>query len=220
MAQLAVLEACASLDPMPTVVVAGSSDEYGAPEPADNPVGEDQDLVPRTPYGVTKVVQDLMARQYWLAKRMPTVVVRPFLQIGPGRSDRFFSGTFARQVVGIERGLRPPVIEVGDIDRVRDMTDVRDVARACVLVATAGNAGQAYNVSTGAGRPVRDLLDAMVDLSGIEPEVRVIPGAFRDLEPQVLVGDSSKLRAQTGWAPRIPLVDSARDMLEERRSAI
>jgi GDP-4-dehydro-6-deoxy-D-mannose reductase len=216
LAQVNLLEACCALESPPRVVVAGSSDEYGAPAAADNPISETQELSPNTPYGVTKAAQDLMARQYHLAQGLWTVVMRPFLQIGPGRSDRFFSGSFARQVAEIKLSKRLPVVEVGDIDQVRDMTDVRDVAAAFLGIAAHGEAGNAYNVASGRPVTMRHLLDLMLDAAGVVAEIRPRPQVHRRLEPRLLVGDSTKLNNATGWRPTIPLVESARDMIADR----
>jgi GDP-4-dehydro-6-deoxy-D-mannose reductase len=217
MAQVSLLEACRTLDTPPMVVVAGSSDEYGMPCHQVGSIAEEHRLAPLTPYGVSKAAQDLMARQYFLSAQVPTCVFRPFLQIGPGRSDRFFSGAFARQVVAIEMGKQPPVIEVGNIELIRDMTDVRDVARACTSLMTHGATGEAYNVSSGVARRVGDLLETMIQASGIQAEVRQKPIEHRSVEPDRLVGDSTKLRSLTGWKPEISFRDSAHDMLEDWR---
>ncbi len=214
LSQLSLLEACVSIGGVERVLVAGSADEYGSPEPDDSPIREDYRLLPVTPYGVSKVAQDLMGYQYFAAHGLPVIRVRPFLQVGPRRSETFFSGAFARQIAEAELGLRPPEMQVGDIDRVRDLTDVRDVVRALALLAEQGEVGAVYNIASGQGRPVRDLLDMLLDLAAVRPEVHRAPSEHRALEPAVLVGDVSRLRGDTGWAPSISLRDSARDLLD------
>jgi GDP-4-dehydro-6-deoxy-D-mannose reductase len=219
-AQACVLEACMLLNPAPMTIIAGSCDEYGAASHATS-VPETAPLAPLTPYAVSKAAQDLMARQYFAARQLPALVVRPFLQIGPGRSDTFFSGAFARQIVEIEMSKRPPVIEVGEIDLIRDMTDVRDVAKACALLLSTDSAcGEAFNVCSGSARPVRALLNLMLELTGVDAEVRVRKAPHRSNEPPVLVGDPSKLKALTGWTPLIPFSQSAEDMLQDWRERL
>lgn len=212
--QVHLLEACLAIDPPPRVLVMGSADEYGSPAENDNPVTEDQPLKPINPYGVSKVGQDLMGYQYFHAYDLPVMRVRPFLQVGPRRSESFMAGTFAKQVAEVELGLKPPVIEVGDIDAVRDMTDVRDVARACKAVTESGRAGQVYNIASGRPRSIRSLLLEMISSAGINPEIRTAPSRVRSREPALLVGNLSRLQADTGWHPEIPFEESARDSVE------
>jgi len=95
------------------VIVVGSCDEYGDVAPDDNPIVETQELRPVTPYALSKVVQDLMGQQYAIAHHLQVVRVRPFLQLGPRRSDRFAAGSFARQIAEIELGTREPIIRRG-----------------------------------------------------------------------------------------------------------
>lgn len=220
LAQASLLEAAASLSSPPRILVVGSSDEYGAPTELEGPLTETHPLDPVSPYGVSKVAQDLMGRQYYLSHGLPVVRVRPFLQIGPGRSDTFFSGSFARQIVEIEMARRRPVVEVGDIDILRDMTDVRDVDRACRLVIEKGDAGDVYNIASGRPRPLRDLLDAMLDVAGVDAQVRTSPSRRRGVESRALFGDASKLRRKTGWQPSVSLRESALDMIEDWRARL
>jgi len=217
---LALLDACGELDAAPRVLIASSCDVYGAvPEP-QNPVEETRESEPLSPYGCSKQLQELVARKAARSYGMEIVIVRPFLQIGPGRSDRFFSGSFARQLVEIELGLRQLRVEVGNVDVVRDMTDVRDVARACVAVMDAGRCGEAYNVCSGRPRPVRDLLMTMMSGAGITAEVVVSREKQRAEEPPVLFGSFAKLREATGWSPSIGFEQSATDMLADWRERL
>lgn len=213
--QVNLLEACARLEKAPRVLIAGSSDEYGVSSNRDSSIAETQALAPFTPYGVTKVAQDVMARQYFLAVGMPTVVVRPFLIVGPGRSDQFFSGAFARQVASIKAGLQPPVVEVGNIDLVRDITDVRDVARGCIELIQDGEAGEAYNIGSQRGTVLRWLLEEMMRVARVEAEVRERDTASRHHEPAVIVANCSKLHRRIDWRPNIALEESVRDMLTD-----
>jgi GDP-4-dehydro-6-deoxy-D-mannose reductase len=218
--QLNVLEAIRAEFPPARVVVVGSCDEYGNVEAADNPVSESRELQPRSPYALSKVVQDLMGFQYAASYRLDVVRVRPFLQIGPRRPDRFVAGSFARQVAEIEAGLRSPVIRVGNIDIMRDFSDVRDVARAYAVVAVAGRTGEVYNISSGKAHSLRELLHAMISDGGLDVEIIQDPTLVRDGEAPVLFGDSSRLTARTGWKPMIPFEQSAIDTLDDWRDRI
>jgi GDP-4-dehydro-6-deoxy-D-mannose reductase len=211
--QYNVLEAVRRITPNARVVVVGSCDEYGDVAPDDNPIMETHELRPVTPYALSKVLQDLMGQQYAIAHGVHVVRVRPFLQLGPRRSDRFAAGSFARQIAEIELGLREPLIHVGNIDLQRDFCDVRDVARALALVAEAGIPREVYNIASGTAYTLRDLLTTMLDHAGVRAGIVPDEARLRSGEPLVLVGDSTRLREVTGWAPEIPFEQSAADTL-------
>lgn len=220
MAQLNVLESARKHVRNATIVVVGSCDEYGAVAPSDNPIAETQDLQPLSPYAVSKVTQDLMGYQYAISHGMRVIRTRPFLQTGPRRSDHFAAGGFARRVAEVEAGMQPAVIDVGNVDLVRDFTDVRDVARAYAMLAAAGEAGQVYNIASGVGHTLRDLVQAMLQDAGVDAEIRESAGLRRSGEPPVLVGSPALLRDATGWQPRISFEESAVDTLSYWRDRV
>ena len=125
----------------PAVLVVGSAEEYGPVREAELPIRETAPLRPASPYAVSKVAQGALALLYGPAGGMRVVLTRTFHHTGPGRGEAFAESSFARQIAEIERGLRPPVIEVGNLDAVRDFTDVRDVVRAYRLLLEQGRAG-------------------------------------------------------------------------------
>jgi GDP-4-dehydro-6-deoxy-D-mannose reductase len=209
--QMNLLEAVAAEAPQTRVLVVGSGDEYGHVEPSENPVSERQELRPLNPYAISKVAQDLMGYQYYASHGMHVIRVRPFVQIGPRRSDQFVAGSFARQVAEIQAGLAPAVIEVGNIDIERDITDVRDVVRAYSLLLDRGLPGEVYNLGSGRGTTIRQMLAAIMRAAGIEAEIRQEPQLRRTGEPVALIGDISKLEMATGWSPTISLQQSAAD---------
>lgn len=195
------------------VVVVGSCDEYGDVAPEDNPVSETQELRPLSPYALSKVAQDLMGRQYAVVHGLAVVRTRPFLQIGPRRSAAFVAGSFAKQVAEIARGQREPVIRVGNIDLRRDFTDVRDVVLAYALAAERGAPGEVYNIASGRGFTLREVLGGMLRDAKVEAEIRVDPDLVRSAETPLLIGDASRLRWATGWAPTVPFEQSIADTL-------
>ncbi|MGH2448860.1 MAG: GDP-mannose 4,6-dehydratase [Chloroflexota bacterium] len=213
--QFHVLEAVRRHAQKATVVVVGSSDEYGNVSPDDNPVTEAHPLLPVNPYALSKVAQDLMGYQYAANFDMRVVRVRPFLQIGPRRSAQFVMGSFARQVVRIADHQQEPRIEVGNIDLMRDFTDVRDVARALALVASEGEPAAVYNIASGEGHSLREMLHEMLRQTGIEAEIHALPELLRHGEMPLLVGDAALLRGRTSWRPQISLEQSIADTLED-----
>jgi GDP-4-dehydro-6-deoxy-D-mannose reductase len=218
--QFNVLEAVRRHAPSARVLCASNADVYGG-APGESAIhDEDAPFRPRSPYAISKVVQDLMALQYHDVHGLWVVRVRPFLVIGPGRDAQFAAGSFARQIALIEAGLAAPRIVVGDIDLRRDMPDVRDAARALVCALESGVPGAAYNIATGRSRSLRDLLHSMIDNADVEAEIVQDETLLRPHEPAEIVGDATRLREQTGWTPAISFEQSARDTLEYWRERI
>jgi GDP-4-dehydro-6-deoxy-D-mannose reductase len=151
---------------------------------------------------------------------MRVVRTRTFHHTGPGRGEAFAESSFARQIAEIELGLRPPVLEVGNLDAVRDFADVRDVVRAYWLLLEQGEPGAVYNVCTGRGRAIRELLELLLGASRSRVELRVDPRRLRPSDVPVQVGDPSRLKAATGWEPRIPIERTLVDLLEDWRARV
>jgi GDP-4-dehydro-6-deoxy-D-mannose reductase len=202
----------------PPVLVVGSAEEYGPVGPDELPIREEAPLRPASPYAVSKVAQGAIARLYGPAGGMRVVLTRTFHHTGPGRGEAFAESSFARQLAEIEAGRRPPVLKVGNLEAVRDFADVRDVVRAYWLLLEKGEAGAVYNVCSGRGRRIRDLLDALLGASSARVEVRVDPERLRPSDVPAQVGDPSRLRAATGWEPRIPLERALSDLLDDWRA--
>lgn len=206
------------------VLVVGSADEYGLVEAHELPLREDQPLRPRSPYAVSKAAQSLLARQYGSSTGgLSVVCTRTFPHTGPRRGEGFAESSFARQLAEIEAGRRAPVLHVGNLDAVRDFSDVRDVVRAYAALLERGAPGEVYNVCSGRGIRLGDLLQRLVELSGLRVEVRVDPDRLRPLDIPALVGDPRKLQQATGWAPSLPLERTLGDLLRywrERMSSV
>lgn len=218
--QLHLLQALQRWAPTCRTLVVTSNEVYGLLDPDDLPIDEETRFRPNNPYGVSKVAQDVMALQYWLSHRLPTVRVRSFNQIGPGQSDDFAASAFARQIAEIETGQRPPVVTVGNLEAQRDFTDVRDVVRAYWSVITKGEAGQVYNVGSGQARSVRWLLDTLLTLTPVHVEVKIDPNRLRPSDVPVSVCDNRRLVQATGWQPQVDLRQSLQDLLDGWRKEV
>jgi GDP-4-dehydro-6-deoxy-D-mannose reductase len=200
--------------------VAGSSEEYGMVLPSEIPITEENPLRPLSPYGVSKVAQDLLGYQYFKSYKLHVVRTRAFNHTGPRRGDVFVTSNFAKQIVEIEKGLRDPVIKVGNLDAVRDFLDVRDVARAYFLSLDKGKAGEVYNIASGKGYKIKEVLDKLLALSKAKVKVEQDPQRLRPSDVELLIGSADKFKAATGWQPQIPFETTLRDLLDYWRERI
>lgn len=218
--QTNLFEAVRALGLDPVIQIACSSEEYGLVHPDEVPIREDNPLRPLSPYAVSKVTQDLMAYQYFQSYGMKTVRTRGFNHTGPRRGDVFVTSNFAKQLAAIEAGLQEPVIHVGNLEAVRDFTDVRDMVRAYWLAVTKGRPGEVYNVATGTGITIQAMLDKLLALSPAQVRVEPDPERMRPSDVVRLIGDSSKFRADTGWEPQVPFDQTLADLLDYWRQRL
>ncbi|HEX3629031.1 MAG TPA: GDP-mannose 4,6-dehydratase [Candidatus Dormibacteraeota bacterium] len=207
-----LLSSLVALDPMPRVVVIGSGDEYGRPSGPVRRLVEDTPLRPITPYGVSKVTQDLLALQYFLSHGLPAVRLRPFNHAGPRQSPDFAIASFAQQIARVELG-KQVAIKVGNLEARRDFTDVRDIARAYLLAIQKGKAGEVYNIGSGNAARLRDVLDLLLKMTRARVRLEVDASRKRTAEAPVYLCDARRFRRLTGWRPRIPLERTLRDTL-------
>ena len=184
------------------------------------PLTEDSPLRPLSPYGVSKVGQDMLAYQYHASYGMAIVRTRAFNHTGPRRGEAFATSTFAKQIAEIELGMRDPVVHVGNLSAQRDFTDVRDVVRAYFLACTQGEPGEVYNICTGISVTIQEILDTLLELAQCEVSVEIDPERLRPSDVQLLRGDASKLTEATGWRPEIELRQTLADLLEYWRERL
>ena len=190
------------------VLVIGSALVY---RPSTEPIAEDHPIGPSDPYGVSKLAQEMLA---FRADSAPVFLVRPFNHAGPGQSPTYVTSSFARQIAEVEAGLREPILSVGNLEARRDITDVRDTVRAYRMVVQRGRPARPYNVCSGQAYRVGDLLDALVGLSRASIDVKVDASRLRPSDNPVIAGDRSRITAETGWTPEIPIERTLHDLLE------
>jgi GDP-4-dehydro-6-deoxy-D-mannose reductase len=215
-----LLEAARAHGGTTRVVVASTGEIYGAVPAQQQPITEHALLSPVSPYAASKAAQDLITAQYFAGHGLDTVRLRLFNHTGPGRPPQFAASSFARQLARIERGLDPPRLTVGNLEAIRDFTDVRDVVRAYWLAATDCISGGAYNVCSGRGTSIRRVLEVLVAHSGVEVEIEEDPDRLRTADIPRLVGDTTRFTDLTGWRPEIPLDQTLADLLDWWRSEV
>lgn len=212
-----LLRAVARHVPDARVLVTTSAAVYAASEA---PLDEDARVAPATPYGVSKLAQEMCARAAALDEHLEVFVVRPFNHIGPGQDPAFAAPAFARQLARIEAGLDAGPIRVGNLEPRRDMTDVRDTVRAYRLLMTHAERGSVYNVCRGDAFAMSEVLDGLRAATRVPVDVEVDPAKLRPVDVPVLVGDRRKLTTRTGWEPTIPLEQTLLDILAEQRARL
>lgn len=216
----ALLQACDRWGGRPRVLWVGSGLVYGSGQAPVRGFHEECLLLPDTPYAASKAAADLVAYQCARHPGLVVVRARPFNHIGPRQQPGFALTDFARQLVEIERGDRPPVLETGNLRPLRDLTDVRDTVAAYLLLMERGRSGEAYNIGRGESVAMSTLLERLVALSGRQVEVRQRADLVRSHEPEVLRVDATKLRRETGWAPRFTLDQTLSDTLAYWRGRV
>lgn len=212
MGTLYLFEAIRGLDRAPVVVSACSSAEYGNVPASAIPVKEDQPLMPLHPYGISKVCQELVAREYFLDYQIPTVNLRLFNTTGPGKTSDAPSD-FVRQLARIKKGLQTPAIEVGNLKPRRAFLDVRDTVRGFYLAATKGKSGEAYNLCAASTVEIGVLLKTAIRLSGVRVEIRSADRLMRPSDEKIIFGSTAKFRKDTGWKPEYKLEETLSSML-------
>lgn len=198
------------------IVIVTSAEVYGR-VPSGHLVRETDPLTPTTLYGITKQAADEVALAFADQLGLKVMTARPWNHIGPGQHPRFVAAAFAKQFAAFQQGA-PAVMSVGNLDSLRDFTDVRDIVRGYRLMLEHGRAGEAYNLSSGQLLPIRSLWQGFANLTGIEPELRIDPGLFRptDASPLLCV---DKIRTHCHWQPQIPLEQSLQDILADQNGA-
>ena len=200
--------------PETRVLLIGSAQQYGRRD-LDHPIKEEHAMEPTSPYALSKVAQELIGRFYFSEFGRPVVMARPFNHTGPGQTDEYVVGSFARQLADIKLGKAEPVMKVGNLDSVRDFLDVRDVVDAYRLLLEEGEAGEAYNVCSGEGRQMGEILKNLIEVSDLDGKVDVHQDDTpRPGDSPMLVGDNSKVRSAVGWSPHIPFDRSLADTFQ------
>jgi GDP-4-dehydro-6-deoxy-D-mannose reductase len=178
---------------------------------ADRALREDDPLLPSSPYGLSKLAQEMLAPH--AGPGVTVMVARAFNHIGP-RQDPFFAASgFARRIADIERGKWEPEISVGNLDARRDLTDVRDTVRAYRLILERAVPGEIFNVCSGVAIEIRELLDRLIAHARVAVRIRIDPARYRPNDTPLLLGDPRRIRATLGWAPRIDLDRTVDDLL-------
>jgi GDP-4-dehydro-6-deoxy-D-mannose reductase len=216
-----LLEAVRLHAPGARVLVVSTGHVYGA-APDHASFDESAPLRPDSPYARAKAAADLLARCY-AERGLDVVRVRPFNHTGAGRPEQFVESSFARQIAEIAAGRRTPRLSVGNLEAVRDFLDVEDVVDAYLRLLDPAVPTGVYNVASGTGRSIAEVLDTLLELAGVGPRgaaLEIAVDAARWRPADRAVGDASKLRATTGWSPRVDFRETLRAIFDGWRQGL
>ena len=212
-----LLAACLPLASQPRFLNVSTGQVYAL---TGERLGEDAPVRPGNPYAASKLMAELLLYQFPPEQQKRVVTVRPFNHTGPGQTSDYALSDFARQVAEIEAGLRPPVLKTGELHLERDFSDVRDVARAYVMLLDRGRGGEIYNVCSGTARPLSSACAVLQSLTSVELMTQTVPEKVRPGQPPRVYGDPSKVKAETGWSPTISWETMLGDLLQGWREQI
>lgn len=211
-----IVEAIAEYQPSCKLMFCSTSEVYGAPAESDGPISEKFPIDPVNPYGVSKAAADIYVRERAKSLELPFFVTRAFSHTGPRRGKNFSISSDAYQIVRIKKGYQDPVINVGTLSSKRVVMDVTDCVMAYYLLMQNFSSGEAYNVGGDEPYSIGEILDKMLvmeDLMG-KVEKRVDPKLVRPIDIPVQICDTSKCRNLTGWAPKVPIEQILRNLLD------
>ncbi len=213
MATVNLLEAFAGARQKPVFILASSAAIYGSVPSKKQPIKENTPPAPLSHYGVSKLAAEEALFFYRRVFGIKGIAVRLFNQIGPGQKPSFAASSFARAIAEAEKGLRKPVIEVGNLQAKRDFTDVRDGVEALVLLSQKGKTGQVYNLGSGRVYSIGEILEILLSFSELEFKIEVKRAKLRKADIPLLWADIRKLNRATGWTPSIPMEKTLLDIL-------
>ncbi len=218
---ISLLEAVLETGLDPVIHVCTSSEVYGQVQEEDLPINENTPFRPQSPYGVSKVAEDLTAYQYHQTYGLKIVRTRSFTHTGPRSKQVFVAPAFAKQIAEIELGVKKDnTIHVGNMDSVRTFLDIRDMVEAYWLLTEKGTPGEAYNIAGTHTCTIGEMLNTLLTMTDMKPEIVVDPNLLRKSDVTLQVPDVSKFKNATGWNPRIKFEDTMLDILNYWRQQV
>lgn len=186
--------------------------------PSNAPLDEKAALGPENPYGLSKLAQDLLTQISIKSEGLNAVVIRPFNHIGERQATGFVIADLAKAIVEIENGQKES-LQVGNLSSVRDFSDVKDMVQAYILLMEKGQRGEIYNIGSGVGKSIQEMLDLLVSLAKKEISVHVDPQKIRPIDLPHLVCDNEKI-SKLGWQPTQTIQDTLERILNYWRNNV
>ena len=200
----------------PRVLITSTAFVYA---PQNRAITEDDLIRPNSPYGTSKLAQEMIAKRAWEDDGIPSLIARAFNHVGPRQAPSFVASSIAKQIAEIEAAKKAPVLVMGNLDSQRDLMDVRDTVRAYRSMMDAAKPGVPYNVCSGTPLPVRRLVELLTSNARVPVKIEQDPARFRPNDTPLVLGDHSRLTTDTGWTPQIPFEQTVQDLLSYWRQA-
>jgi GDP-4-dehydro-6-deoxy-D-mannose reductase len=192
----------------------GSSEEYGNVPGDCIPIKETTLLNPISPYAIARVSQEMLSRCYVESYKLEIVLTRSFNHIGTRQREIFVIPSFVKQVLeSIKNNQGDILLETGDLSIVRDFLDVRDVVRAYYLLLKKGIPGELYNICSGIGHTLSDILNTIGILLDVNIQTKLDVKKIRPNDNKIIIGDNTKIFQNVGWQPIISLEESLKDII-------
>ena len=206
----------------PWIHVCSSSEVFGRVSKDKVPIDEECSFHPASPYAISKVGTDLIARFHAEAYSQKIITTRMFTHTGPRRGDVFVESSFAKQIAMIEAGKIKPIIQVGNLDSLRTFADVRDAVKAYYMLLTVNpTIGEYYNIGGTYTCKIREMLDYLISIAKVKNiEVKVSPSRLRPIDADLQVPNTNKFKNHTGWEPSISFEQTMTDLLNYWREKI
>ena len=205
-----LFDALRRADIKPRVLITSTAMVYA---PQNRAITESDVIRPNSPYGTSKLAQEMLSTRAWQDDGIPALIARSFNHVGPRQSPSFVAASVAKQIAEIEAGRRAPALMMGNLESQRDIMDVRDTVRAYRAMMASATPGIPYNVCSGVPIPVRQLVDVMRGKARTTITIEQDPSRFRPNDTPLVLGSHDRLTADTGWTPQIPLERTVEDLL-------
>lgn len=212
---------CKKIDPI--IHVCSSSEVFGKVKKKDLPINENCNFHPASPYAISKVGTDMIARYFYEAYGLKTLTTRMFTHTGPRRGDYFAESTFAKQIAMIENKMIKPVVKVGNLNSLRTIADVRDAVNAYYLLVTKKPLyGEAYNIGGSYTCKIKDILSYLISISELKNKIKIKVDnqRLRKIDADLQIPDVRKFKKHTKWKPQYEFKTTMQDLLNYWREQV
>lgn len=218
-----LLESITKFNLNPVIHICSSSEVFGRTPKKYIPIKEETPFHPASPYAISKIGTDLIAKFYHEAYGKKTLITRMFTHTGPRRGDVFAESTFAKQIAMIEKGLIPPIVKTGNLDSLRTYADVRDAVSAYFLLVKKGKKfGEAYNIGGNFSCTVGEMLNFLISQSSQKDNIKIKTdkSRIRKIDADLQVPDCSKFKKEFKWKPKFKFETTMIDLLNYWRRKV
>lgn len=199
------------------VLITSSATVY---KPSNQAIRESDPVLPNSPYGTSKLAQEMVAQRAWEDDGIPGLIARSFNHVGPRQSPAFVAPSMAKQIAEIEAGRREPQLALGNLDTQRDIMDVRDTVKAYRALMQSATPGTPYNVCSGTAVAIRRLVDLFISKARVPITITQDPARLRPNDTPIVLGDRARIQADTGWSPQVSIEKTVDDLLAYWREQV